>query len=168
MFTDVQPDPSKYDLDTDKYVVKLVKLEPSNHEQYGAGVRWVFQVAHRGDPPSPIFDSNGDKLELWQTTNPDLTPNTKAGLWAGALLGRAIQVGESGAQIAQELIGKYALAMYGPNPRSPQHKKGIIAMEPYAAPSGKGNGNGKAPAKPGAESLLTEAETAAAVPAGDF
>jgi hypothetical protein len=167
VFTDVQADPSKYDLETDKYVCKLVKLEASTHEQYGPGVKWVFQFAHRGDPPSPIFDNNGDKLEIWQTTNPELTPGTKAGLWAAALLGREIQVGESGAQIARDLIGRYGLAMWGPNPRSPQKKKGIIAMEPYAVTA---NGKGKtAPkAEPVGDSLLTPDETAVAVPAGDF
>lgn len=149
MFTDVQPDPSKYDLEADKYIVRVVKLEATDHEKYGAGVRWIFNVAHRGNPPAPIYDTDGEKLELWQTTNPQLTPGTKAGLWAAALLNRPIAVGESGQKIADELIGKYGLALYGVNPRSPEHKKGILSIEPYT------NGNGKvaAVAAPAADPL---------------
>lgn len=168
MFSDVTNDPSKFDLESDKYLVRLVKLEASDHPQYGAGVRWIFNFAHRGEPPVPIIDpATGDKLEIWQSTKPDLTPGTKAGLWAAALLGRDIKVGESGAQIAESLIGKYALALWGVNPRSEKGNKGILAMEPYQ-PATSGNGKGKAPAKtePAPDSLLTPEETAAGV--GDF
>ena len=146
MFTDVQQDKSKFDLEDDRYIFKLVKLEASESAEYGPGVRWIFNVAHRGDPPSPIFDSDGNKLEIWQTTNADLTPGVKAGQWASALLGRPIQIGESGARIAEELIGKCMLALWGvnPNSKSTPKKKGILGTpEPYKA---KANGKATAPA----------------------
>lgn len=134
MFNDVQQDKSKFDLDSDKYVFKLVRLEASDHPEYGAGVRWIFHVAQRGDPPTPIFDAaTGDKLELWQTTNADLSPGVKAGVWAAALLQRPIEVGESGAKIADALIGKTMLGLWGVNPNSKTtpKAKGILSVEPY-------------------------------------
>lgn len=148
MFSDVQADKSKFDLDSDKYIFKLVKLEASDHPEYGPGVRWIFNVAQRGDPPSPIFDaSTGDKLELWQTTNADLSPGVKAGVWAAALLQRPIEIGESGAQIAEALLGKTMLGLWGVNPNSKTtpKAKGILSVEPY-----------KAPAKAGAKAAAAE------------
>ncbi len=141
MFNDVQQDKSKFDLDSDKYIFKLVRLEASEHAEYGPGVRWIFNVAQRGDPPSPIFDaSTGDKLELWQTTNADLSPGVKAGVWAAALLQRPIEVGESGAKIADALIGKTMLGLWGVNPNSKTtpKAKGILSVEPYRAPAKAG------------------------------
>lgn len=174
MFGAVQPDKSKYDLEMDKYIVKLVKLEPCTSQfGNGKGVKWYFNVARRGDPPDVIMDAaTGDKMELWQFSDAELTPNSKPGKWAAALLQREIAIGDDGEQLAAEMLNKTALAMIGPNKQGKGNS--ILAMEPYTKPAGKnGNGNGKAqpakapPAEPVADSLLTEEETAAGVGASD-
>lgn len=135
MFTDVKPDKSKYDLEPDKYIVKLVKLEPctSQFHPSGQGVKWYFNVAHRpaapGGDPEPIYSDDGERYELWQFSDPDLTPNSKPGKWAAALLGREIRMGEDGAKLAAEMLDKYAVALIGPN--SKNGKTSILSMDPY-------------------------------------
>lgn len=146
MFNDVQPDKSKYDLDSDKYIFKVVKLEADSNDK-GPSVKWYFNVAHRGDPPSPIRDADtGELYEVWQWTGADLTPSTKAGTWVAALLQRPIQIGESGAKLAEELLGKRMLGLWGVNPRSEKGNKGILSVEPYKATANGKNGAKAAPA----------------------
>lgn len=110
-------------LRSQRYVLKLVRLELSDHAQYGPGVRWVFHVADAegGKDLALIRMADGEPYEFFQITGTRLQapkPGAKipkAFKFACAFLGRQIRIGESGSEIARELIGKKAEAFLAPN-----------------------------------------------------
>lgn len=127
-FQDVRADASP--LEDGRYLLKVVRLEPSDDGQFGPSIRWVFNVA---DPATKaiIRDSQGEFYEWHQYSSTKLTPRSKAYPWIVALLGREVQVGESGGAIARELIGKRAVAMVGP--KEAGGRAVILSIKPFTS-----------------------------------
>lgn len=107
-------------LNSERYVLKLIRLEDSVHPEYGAGIRWIFHVL-QPDSMTVIRQSDGENYELWQTSGTKISvpkpggKSSKQYRWSSAFLGRAVEPGETGPAIAQAIVGKYAEAMIGPN-----------------------------------------------------
>ena len=108
-------------LSSKRYVLKLVRLEVTDHAQYGPGIRWVTNVLDVDGGNVVIRDTDGAEYEFYQTSGtrlqapaPGQKP-TKAYKFASGFLGRPIAVGESGRTIAAELIGRKAEAFLAPN-----------------------------------------------------
>jgi hypothetical protein len=140
-------------LKSKRYLLKIARLELSDHPQYGPGVRWVFNCADADTTdgkPAVIRDQDGSAYEYFQTTGtkiqapkPGAAKIPKAYKFAVAFLGRAIAVGESGSDIARELLGKKAEAFLGP---SDNGNLAIMAIDPLGTNYPQFRTNGKAPA----------------------
>lgn len=137
-------------VDPGRYIVRVVGLDPTEHVEYGPGIKWRFNLAEQATG-TPIYQADGSMYELWQTTSTKLSPRSRARPWVEALLGRDLADGDTGPALAQEVIGKKALALVGPNDKG---YTSILSMSPYKAALAK---------KGGAESLLTEEEKDQAV-----
>jgi hypothetical protein len=122
-----------------RYLVKLFKLEPTSHPQYGAGVKWVFVIATPDG--KPLYDKHNAPLELWQTTSLRLTPNSKARPWVEALLDRPLTNGEDPAAIAQAIVGKKAYALIGLNDKG---YSTVLQLNAYRDGQGAAAANGAA------------------------
>lgn len=134
-------------LRSQRYVLKLDRLELSDHAQYGPGVRWVFHVMDVENGGTIIRGNDGENYEYFQTTGTRLQapkPGAKipkAYKFACAFLSRQIQVGESGSEIAQNLVGKKAEAFLGPNDNG---NLAIMAIDPLGTNYPQFRTNGKA------------------------
>jgi len=97
-------------------------------------MRWSFRV---WDQNGVEMLDNGVSATWLQWTSRKLSPGSRAHLWAQALLGRTLTVGESGAALQQSLIGKTANAfaeVYIRNAGTPDERKGskLSAISPIA------------------------------------
>jgi hypothetical protein len=127
VFDDVRPGGSP--IEDGRYILKVVKLEAADG-QYGPSIKWIMNMADAAT--KAIFrDSQGEPYEWFQFSDRKLSTGTKGHMWASAFLGREIQVGESGAQIARDLIGTKAIAMVGPNPKT--MRTSILSIKPFTA-----------------------------------
>lgn len=129
VFEDVKPGGSG-GLEDGRYILKVVRLEPAEEGQYGPSIKWIFHCADAASK-ALIRDSQGEAYEMWQFSGTKVNPGTKAHLWASAFLNREPEVGESGAQIARDLLGTKAIAMVGPNPKT--MRSSILSIKPFAA-----------------------------------
>lgn len=98
------------------YLVKLARIERAPDGQFGKRIAWIFNLAD-SKARTPIFDADGSLLEFRHTTSAKLGPKAKAREFAEALLGRELVIGEPGAAVAKECIGKTAQAVIAPNER---------------------------------------------------
>ncbi len=128
VFDDVRPGGSP--LEDGRYILKIVKLEPADSGQFGPSIKWIFNVADAASK-AIIRDGQGEPYELYQFSNTKLTTGTKGYVWACAFLNREVQVGESGAQIARDLLGTKAIAIIGPNPKT--MRTCILSIKPFNA-----------------------------------
>lgn len=130
--------------DDGRHILKLVKLEDTNHEQYGAGFKWVWRLA-KHPSKEQIVDDRGMPFEFWQFTGSSLGINKKTGgptegrKNVEALLGRPLQEGEL---IDDELLlNKYALGLVILDEKE---RLKISKIEPYRS-GGKGTVTTAAP-----------------------
>jgi hypothetical protein len=126
-------------VDPGRYVVKVVRLDPGQDFGNGPTIRWVFHLADAASK-AILRDEEGDPYEFYQLSSRKLSAGSKPGKWAGALLGRALNPGESGAMIASELVGKKGVALVGNNE---QGYPRILQLDPIGQP-----GNGASQSKP--------------------
>jgi hypothetical protein len=129
-FDDVRADSSP--LEDGRYLLKVVRLEAAEEGQFGPSIRWVFNVADAASK-AVMRDSIGDPYEFHQYSSTKLTPRSKAYPWIQAFLGRDIQVGESGAEIARSLVGTKAVAMIGP--KDPGGRPVILSIKAFSSGS---------------------------------
>lgn len=134
MFDDPSATMTAY-VDDGRYIAKLVRLEPTDHAQYGPGVRWVFHLA-TPETMSLVVDVDGQPYELWQTTSTKMGKNVRSGkvararTWSEALLDREIADSETGADIGESVVGRKAVVLIGKNEAGYPR---ILQMDPYSA-----------------------------------
>jgi hypothetical protein len=127
MFEDVRPGNSP--LEDGRYILKIVKLEPAEG-QFGPQIKWYFNVADAASK-AIIRDSQGEPYEWFGYTSTKTNPGTKTHTWASAFMGRELEIGESGSQLARDLLGKKAIAMVGPS--GPNQRTSILSIKPFVA-----------------------------------
>jgi hypothetical protein len=125
------------DLADGEYWVKVLKVEDAPANEYGPGVKWTFSVATLGG--QVIRDENGYVAELFQYSSAKLSPTSKAGGWASALLGRSLTRSDTGVGITQAVIGRKAVATIHRN--SKNERCTIAELRPMGASSANGNTN---------------------------
>ena len=117
------------DVEPGRYLVRVERLEPTEHAEFGPGLRWVLTLDSLAtQPPTPLYQTDGTRFELWQTTSRKLTPRAKARRWLEAFLDRDLQERESGAELAQAVLGRRGVALIGPNERG---YPTILQLAPY-------------------------------------
>jgi len=97
-----------------RYLVKLIRFEKLEDGEFGPRRRWVFAVADAATQ-TPLYQTDGRVFELGQTTSTKMGKKANARKLFEGLLGRELTDGEDGRAIAQEALGKKALALIGPN-----------------------------------------------------
>ena len=109
-------------IESGRYNLKIASLELVD-SQFNPGtkqVQWGFHCQEAATS-TVLRNTNGEPYEWRQWTSTKLAAPagtgkaTKAYTWACAFLGREIQPGESGEAIWQELLGKKASGLVGPN-----------------------------------------------------
>ncbi|HEX7024609.1 MAG TPA: hypothetical protein VF187_07310 [Gemmatimonadales bacterium] len=138
-------------VDPGQYLAKVVRLEEGETGEFGPSIKWVFNLAD-AKTREPMYDEQGELFEFYAYSSTKMGPRAKARQWAEALLGREIQNGESGAEIAEAVVGRTALVLIGNNEKEFSR---ILQMAPA-----KGNG-AKAPAKAAAKPKAAAAVAAA-------
>jgi hypothetical protein len=141
-------------LEPGRYVVKLIRHEDLGISAFAKPedknpahrIAWVFQVGT--DTGQPMVAPDGRALEFKGYTNNATGPRSSARPWIEALLNREIIPGESGAALAQEVIGKKALAMLNvvsaEDAAFPDRKNvKVLDMSPFVP---RGNAASSAPA----------------------
>lgn len=133
--------------------MKLARLEATNHDEYGPGVKWVFNVAD-GASKGVYRNQDGSYYEFFQTTGTKINVpkdglGSKAYRMASALLGRPVQAGESANAIAAQIIGRYFEPLLALNKNGNLGVASAATIGTYFknwAPAA--NGAGGAPAEP--------------------
>lgn len=100
------------------YYAQCVNIEDGEEGQFGPSIRWVFHLKSQDTGEMvliPEGDNAGQIYEFYAFTSTKMTPKAKARKWSEVLLGREIEVGESGSAIANECIGKSALVLIEAN-----------------------------------------------------
>ena len=126
-------------IESGRYNLKIVSLElvDSQFDPDKKSVQWSFHCQEVGSG-AVLRSSNGEPYEWRQWTSTKLTAPTGGGkatkgyLWACAFLGREIQPGDSGSAIWQELIGKKASGLIGPNENGNMK---LLSIEPIKGSS---------------------------------
>lgn len=136
MFND-PTDSSGSFIEPGRYVIKIVKLEPmppsAEHPDWKASVRMILNLATY--PGMELKrDSQGESYEWWQYLSVAMGKGTKTRQKVEAFLGRELVEGQdTGAAIAEALLGAKAIAMIGPNEKG---KDAILgALQPFKAPA---------------------------------
>ncbi len=101
--------------DDGRHLLELMALEDTDHEKYGAGLKWVWRLASYPDNEQ-VVDDRGFPFEFWEFSGQGLGIDrktggpTKARRNVQALIGRVLDEGED-APDADELIGRKAIGM---------------------------------------------------------
>jgi hypothetical protein len=139
VFEDPRDDSGSF-IDPGRYVIKIVKLEPQPpsdlHPDWKPSVRVILNLATY--PGMDLKrDSQGEPYEWWQYLSVAMGKGTKTRQKVEAFLGRELVEGQdTGAAIAEALIGAKAIAMIGPNEKG---KDAILgALQPFKAPAKAG------------------------------
>lgn len=77
--------------DEGKYTVECLRIEEAPDNGFGVGVRWVLALYENGERK---MQGNGEPLEFWQTTSPNMGPKARARQYVEAFLGRPLAEGE--------------------------------------------------------------------------
>ena len=97
--------------------------------KFAPQMKWSFRV---WDADGEVLD-NGAPYTWFQWTSRKMSPGSRAHLWAQALLGRTLTVGESGAALQASLIGRTANAFAEVHiGESDQKSSKISAISPIA------------------------------------
>lgn len=129
--------------------------------QYGEQIKWVWLISPTNDPDSYICKNDGNEREIWQFTKPSLARGSRARVWAEALIGRELKLGEEPDD--NDLIRRrmVALLVHKANKNDPTIKREAISEEiparPYqAAQSKRPAGAGTVSANPTAAEIDAE------------
>jgi hypothetical protein len=109
------------------YTLEIERIEDIEPGQYGDRMRWVFTAVDE-DGEQVCYDS-GDPYEWYQTTGATLGPRSTAREWAQKFLGRELREGETGAEIAEQLVGKKARALVELQDNGYSRISGLTAMK---------------------------------------
>lgn len=74
------------------YTVTVKSIEAYHHEQYGAGLKWVFACDLKEHPDA--CNDKGDPLIVSAITPTGMNPGKKARKWVETILGRELEEGE--------------------------------------------------------------------------
>lgn len=77
--------------DEGKYTVECLRIEEAPDNGFGVGVRWILALYEGSER---VLQGNGDVLEFWQTTSPNMGPKARARAYVEAFLGRPLDEGE--------------------------------------------------------------------------
>lgn len=112
------------------YVLTLVRIEPTEG-QFGAGFKWVFNMVSHPDGERVLAPNTTDEdYEMFAFSSRKLTPRTKAYPWLAALLGRALEIGESGAALARAALGKSMVSYVGIPTDGKSDRQQILTAKP--------------------------------------
>ena len=115
------------------YVLTLVRIEPTEG-QFGAGFKWVWNMVSHPDGERVMAPNTTDEAyEMFAFSSRKLTPRTKAYPWLAALLNRQLEIGESGAALAQAALGKSMLSYVGIPTDGKSDRQQILTAKPIAA-----------------------------------
>lgn len=131
MFND--PNDSSFPELDGKYVLRCDRIEDADPGQFGPRVRWVFSLWDFATQ-APVTWDNGEPFEWFQLTSTKTGNKSVARKWMQALLGREITPDDSGAALAQAVVGKYAEVMIAENDAGYPH---IVSIKPYSPKAGK-------------------------------
>lgn len=150
MFNDPTNGGGAADIPDGQYVIRLVRLEDYEPGQYGPRVKWVFNLWNAQSQQPVVYEDSGQPYEWWRLTSTKTGEKSTARKYMEALLNRQVVPGDSGAALAQEVIGKYALAMIATNEDGYPE---IVNIKPYvqqaqAAPAAAAPAPAQAPAPP--------------------
>ena len=115
------------------YVVKVANLMQVEND-YGTRVQWQFEVFSYPDL-KPLFDEFGQPLRVVDWTSTSLGPQAKARKWAEALLQRPLAEGEGGDELADELMGRMAIATVVKNQNGYPRVDSLAPLPNLAHPS---------------------------------
>lgn len=77
--------------DEGKYTVECLRIEEAPDNGFGVGVRWILALYENNER---VLQGNGEPLEFWQTTSPNMGPKARARAYVEAFLGRPLGEGE--------------------------------------------------------------------------
>jgi len=126
-----------------QYRIKCVRIEDGEDGQYGPRMRWVF-LLQNAQTEEVISWDDGSPFEWFQNTGTSTGKKSKARPWIEAFIGREITSEDTGAGLANAVIGKYALAMIAENANGYSE---IVSIKP----ANKAAGKAKAKAAPATE-----------------
>lgn len=126
-----------------RYLVKVMKLtdlgvskfpqptdDPDNPTHR---IQWAFRMAHSDG--TPVLNVDGDPYEHYDYTSSKTGKSTKAGgktatsrLWMEALFGHPLEDDEIGPEIANELVGKVAVALLEETEKTSQAGEAYTAI----------------------------------------
>lgn len=94
--------------DPGTYVATLLKLEGTEHKEYGPGIKWIMALSpDLGEPDDYVVKDDGETVaEFWDQTSRSMTPKAFARRNAEAFLNRVLEADEQ--LEADDLIGKTA------------------------------------------------------------
>lgn len=135
MFND--PNDSSFPELDGKYLMRCDRIDEADPGQFGPRVRWVFSLWDFATQ-EPVTWDNGDPFEWFQLTSTKTGNKSTARKWMQAFLNREITPDDSGAALAQAVVGKYAEVTVAENDAGYPH---IVSIKPYSPKQAK-----KAPA----------------------
>lgn len=94
MFKTVTEKPPFYLIPAGSYVVRCLKVEESNHEQYGPGVQWSIELPDPDDEEVVDALKDANQYPLRFTTPATFHKGSKTIQWAEAFAGRSFDEGE--------------------------------------------------------------------------
>lgn len=117
-----------------RYLIQMAEpLEEAEPGQYGARVKWQFHVWECDNAGNAGALVTTDEYgPWWQWTSTKMGEKATARKWLEALHARSFEKGESGEELADAAVGKYAFAMIGENENG---YTTILKMSPYKAPA---------------------------------
>ncbi len=137
-------------LDEGRYILTVLRLEPTEHAEWGLGIKWVFSVAPAATPEAVKYDDQGNVYEFWQSTSRKMSPRAKARKWSEVLLGRKLEEGQKPSP--RDLIGRKMNAMIVHEPGADGGLRARVSSESLPKPYGTTpapvatNGASRAPA----------------------
>ena len=115
-------------IDEGRYIVEVTDLQDTVHEEYGDGIRWIFNVYDPLDRNTLVAE------EWWQTTGVSVSAKAKSGKWLRALLNRELDMqADTGESLTAEALGKKAIALIADNDNG---YSAIVSMSPLKAKAG--------------------------------
>ena len=126
-----------------QYLMKCERIEDAEPGQYGPRVKWVFLLWNAQTRQPVVWDNDGSPYEWWRLTSTKTGQKSTARKWMQAFLNREITAEDTGAGLAQEVIGKYALAMISTNEDG---YPDIVSIKPYVKQGAAAPAQAPAPA----------------------
>lgn len=133
------PSVAAFHVEEGRYRVKLTDLvdtdPPTDHLDWGPRLRWFFNIYDSdGDP---VLTEDGEQGQICPITGTSTGPKSKARPWIEALLGRAIENGDTGEEMQDEIIGKEGWALISDNEKGYSQ---ILSISPLKKTGAKAAG----------------------------